>query len=126
VYLWNEAIRRGVDRLDADDLEVTEAFDVIRNHLLLPYWKRKVMFDLSQWLAENNNRMTPKEYKKIDGSRKASDWIRRNSHMVEMGLGVIPILLEMARRIQTRNQGWIGPEVQRRASEMRRAPASEP
>jgi hypothetical protein len=49
---------------------------VIRNHLLLPYWKRKVMFDLSQWLAENKNRMTPEEYEKsTEAGRRAIGYV---------------------------------------------------
>jgi hypothetical protein len=64
VYLWDEAICRGIDRLNTDDKQVTDAFDVMRTSLLLPFWKRKVVLDLSEWLFENKDRMTPEEYEK--------------------------------------------------------------
>jgi hypothetical protein len=76
VYLWNEAICRGMDRLDTDDPKLTEAFCVIRNNLLLPYWKRKVMLDLSQWLVENKDRITPEEYEKsAEAERRAIGYV---------------------------------------------------
>jgi hypothetical protein len=68
--LWNEAICRGVERLDANETRVTDAFDTVRNELLLPFWKKKVILDLSQWLYENRDRMTPKEYEKSAASGK--------------------------------------------------------
>jgi hypothetical protein len=76
-YLWNEAaICRGVDRLDANDKRVTDAFDTIRTKLLLPFWKKKVVLDLCQWLYENRDRMTPEEYEKSAASgRRAIEYV---------------------------------------------------
>jgi erythromycin esterase-like protein len=52
---------RGVERFDVSDPKLTHAFDVIREKLLLPVWKRKVTMDLAEWLQENKNRLSAED-----------------------------------------------------------------
>jgi hypothetical protein len=41
VFLWNEAVCRGIKHLNVEDTRVTSALDVVREKFLLPVWNRK-------------------------------------------------------------------------------------
>jgi hypothetical protein len=62
VFLWNEVVCRGVERLSVDDAR--DAINVLRSKLLLPVWKRKVMMDFAKWLHKNELRRTVDEIEK--------------------------------------------------------------
>jgi hypothetical protein len=71
-WLWNKEICRTIDRLDPDDPQVCNVFDTLRNKWLLPYWKRKVVWDLVRWLAVNDEQLTPAEKRRsVAAGRKA-------------------------------------------------------
>jgi hypothetical protein len=63
VFLWNEAVCRGLPGIEATDEGVSNALDVLRKWLL-SYWKKKVMLDLAEYLHNNKGEMSPGEYEK--------------------------------------------------------------
>jgi hypothetical protein len=80
VFLWNEAVCRGVERFDISDPKLTNAFDVIREELLLPVWKRKVTIDLAEWLQTNKNRLSNEEFaKSAEAGKRALSYVGRAS-----------------------------------------------
>jgi hypothetical protein len=64
VFLWNEAVCRGVTGVEAGDPGVSEALDVLRNKLVLVYWKKKVTLDLAEYLHNERSNMSGGEYEK--------------------------------------------------------------
>jgi hypothetical protein len=71
-FLWNREVCGIIDRLDPEDPAVIGALDVLRGKLLLPYWKVNVVLSLTDWLRDNKDRMTPKEYEKCKESGRKS------------------------------------------------------
>jgi hypothetical protein len=99
VFLWNAEVCRPIDRLNPEDPAVIAALDVLRVKLLLPDWKTNVVLSLTDWLRENEGRMMAEEFEKCKESGKQSLILRRKSRLVEMERRLLPILLEVARRI---------------------------
>jgi hypothetical protein len=64
VFLWNEAVCRGLTGVEPGDAGVTEALDVLRNVWLLVHWKKKVVRDLAEFLRSVKDSLSPEEYEK--------------------------------------------------------------
>lgn len=64
VFLWNEAVCRGLEGVEAGDEGVSAALDVLRNDWLLVIWKKKVMLDLAEYLYNKKGNVSGEEYKK--------------------------------------------------------------
>jgi hypothetical protein len=62
VFLWNEAICRGLTGIEAGDNGVAEALDVLRKDWLLVYWKKKVVLDLAEYLHSIKHKVSTEEY----------------------------------------------------------------
>jgi hypothetical protein len=71
-FLWDAEVCKMIARLDPEDPKVVAALDSLRAKLLLPYWKRNVVSSLSDWLRQNEHRMTPEEFEKCKASGRKS------------------------------------------------------
>jgi hypothetical protein len=63
VFLWNEAVCRGLKGIEPSDDGVTQALNVLRDWLL-GIWKRKVVRDLARYLRKEKDELNPVEFEK--------------------------------------------------------------